>query len=84
MFWCFSLGENILQYTFPHHDVLLVYKKIIKIAESVGMFFNWMILDIRRILRALLPDNIHKYLSGGIGSVFIYEKLYGNRDHRKN
>lgn len=48
------------------------------------MFFNWMILGIRRILRAFPPDNIHKYLSGGIGSVFIYEKLYGNRDHRKN
>ena len=41
-------------------------------------------LGIRRILRAFPPDNIHKYLSGGIGSVLIYEKLYGNRDHRKN
>lgn len=78
------MGENILQYTsFPRHDVFLVYKKIRKIAESVDMSFNWVVLGIRRILRAFSPGNVHEHLPRGIGTVFINRKFYGNRDHKK-
>lgn len=84
MLQCFSLGENILQYTsFPHHDVFLVYKKIRKIAESVDMSFNWVVLGIRRILRAFSPGNVHEHSPRGIGTVCINRKSYGNRDHKK-
>ena len=43
-----------------------------------------MTLGIIRILRAFPPGNIHKYLSLGIGTIFINGKLYGNRDYRKS